>query len=1151
MRNFGIRQTMPSWQEPNHQMLLTMKLTIVLMTVALLRVQAGVFSQNVNLTGKDMTLKKIFSVINKQTGYDFFYDRELLKSAKPVTLDVKNAPIQDVLRLCFADQPLGYDIQSKTVFVTKKAVPAEPVVSPVLQTGDGLPPSMDIHGRVVDSLGNPLQGASILIKGEKRGGSTDAKGDFLIRSAGDHPVLVVSYRGFATQEIQLTQPPVKALIITLHQTSDPLDAVQIIAYGTSSRRFSVGDIASVTAEDIAQQPVTNVAEALEGRIPGLLVSPMGGGIPGATVNLQVRGQNTVQPSFNSPIIYSQPLIILDGVPTANQNNSQLQLDNSFTGLVGLSPLNNLNPADIESITVLKDADATSIYGSQGANGVMVITTKRGHAGKTAFTLNINTTPNSPAVNLQMLNTTQYLQLRRETLSLDGVSLTDPNVAASVPDLLKYDTTRYTNWFKQFFDRVPVTNDVHATVSGGSGSDSYILSGGFTNTPYNLPGGFADRRLTLHTGAHHASVDHKFTVDFGVDMGYDKNNAPFSASPGQAMSLVPDYPAMSTPSGALVWQYNGVVLPKQILAALKNPYDDEVFSLNSSIKMDYEIIPGLKVGGLAGYSRTDNKEYSANPAAAQDPSYTPFTYANFGNSVNQSVDIEPQLNYQKYIHNGMLTGLLGGTYKESLSASNQQNGSNYADDGLLTSIEGAKSVINTDNSSIYKYVGAFARVNYIYASKYIINLTGRRDGSSNFGPTHRFGSFGSVGLGWIFSEEAGFKKTLPFVSFGKLSGDYGTNGTDGVAPYMYQPFYRVLTSTPPQFQGITPIVPNNVSNPNYTWASKRAINLHLDLGFIHDRILIGGSWYQSRTGNQLVSYPLPYITGFSSVVQNLNAKVQNRGVEITVNTKNIQHKNFTWNTTFNISTTRNKLLSFPNLASSPYAPIYAIGKPTNLIYGFKYAGINDTTGLFQFYKGDGKTKTSSNLTYSPASLGGDEFPLAVQQANFYGGMGNTFTYKAFTLSLFIQFSKAVQFNYMKAIYGAGGIGGANNVPTFVLNKIWMHQGDKDAIFQRPTTGIYSSTASPLGGEAQQMIQAFDASSGALSNDTYVRLKTLAVSYKLPAKWINPVRMQNGSVFLRVQNLLTFSNYKFGDPELPGQLYGIPTQRAVSGGISLGF
>ena len=1099
---------------------------------------ANLYSQQISISERNVSLEDVFSKIEKQSGYQFFYNDRLLQMAHDLTINVTNVSVKEALDACFKNQPLSYSIVNKTVVVEKKK-------------SESNNKTFVIRGVVHDQDGNPMPGVTVVVETTSRGTFTDSNGNFALQVRSDDKALIFSFVGTHKERIGISKG-VKHIYMVMHRQDSKLDEIQVTAYGETTRRFDVGNVSSISGEELRSQPVANISLALQGRVPGLEVTPLGGGIPGAAVNLQVRGQNTLASTPSSGQVYDQPLIIVDGIPTAMQNNSSVQFLNSFIAGSGLSPLNSLNPNDIASISVLKDADATSIYGSQGANGVIVITTKRGKSGKTAFNFSVNMGPNSPTDNLKMLNTQQYVALRKRAVELDGIDLNSlsSGYRSSFYDLLTYDTTKYTDWVKKFFNKNPINLDVHASISGGAGENSYIFSGGFTRSAYNLPGDFADSRYTFHHGSHYATYNRKFTMDFGVDLSYDKNNSSVSSQIGEAMTLAPNTPDMLTPDGELVWDYNGMTI-NNLIAQTKQPYSMKMFSLQSNIKLNYELYPGLKIGVLAGYSRGSTREYSAVPAGTQDPNEYISRTATFGLGISQSIDIEPQLNYRKMIGNGVFTALVGGTYKRNTSYSNRQVGSGYPDDAFLKTIEAATDVMFYDNSSIYKYVGAFARLSYIYNNRYIVNLTGRRDGSSNFGPNNRFGNFGSGGLGWIFSEEDAFKKALPFISFGKIAGNYGTNGTDGVAAYNYQAFWKIYNSNPSTFQGAIPLIPNNLYNPDYSWASKRSLSISMDLGFIENRILLHGNWYRNRTVNQLSSYPLPSQTGFTSVVQNIDAKVQNKGIELSLTTKNIQGKNFNWTTTFNISRNRNKLLSFPNLESSSYAGTYEIGKSVSTQYAFKYAGVDPETGIFQYYKADG-TKTSSGLSYTRVANGGDMVPVSSGTPDYYGGLGNAFTYKGLSLNVFFQFKKAYSKNYLYSMYnGMSGPGGAGNIPEYMLNKIWSGPGDDHAVMQRPTTGSYVPGMNAMATEAQTAANYFPNSTGAYSNIYYIRLKTLSLAYQLPEKWTHNVHMSDCRVYLNAQNVFTVTNYKFGDPELPGQLYGIPTQRVVSLGLSLNF
>jgi TonB-linked SusC/RagA family outer membrane protein len=923
--------------------------------------------------------------------------------------------------------------------------------------------------------------------------------------------------------------------------------VEVIAYGTDTRRFSVGSTVTITAKDIEQAPVTNVLQALQGLAPGVTALNTSGG-PGSTVQIQVRGQNSLMSDPTSRFgPYDQPLFIVDGVPFATQNvnqNSMVSLaggngsyTNGMSYYAGLSPFSSINPRDIESVTVLKDADATSIYGSQGANGVVLITTKKGKAGKLALDLSVNTAVNATARPIKMLNTDQYLALRKEAVANDGITLT-PSLANSFPDLLVFDQNKYTDWYHQFFGKTASMTDVHAGLSGGTGNTTFIASVGYTNTGYNFPGNFKDDRFTFHGAIHHSSPNNRFTLDLGSDVGYEANNSSGAPNLMEAYLLPPNLPDLVDPSGKLVWNYDGIDLTsQQQYGYIKQISYLHTLNNNSYLQMAYKIAGGLSLAVNAGFSRVTTDEYSDNPLAAQAPGPYTISSAELRTADQQTINVEPQLHYIHSLGKGLLTALVGGTYKKNINLSTSETGEDFQNDNLLGSIGSADEVYASNSNIYYKYDAVFGRVNYIYDQKYIVNLTARRDGSSNFGPGRQFGNFGSAGLGWIFSEEKGFKRLFPYISYAKLAGNYGTNGSDGVAPYQYQAYWNANGYT---YQNIRPYNPANLFNPDYSWAVKESWNGSLDLGFFHDRLLFNATAYLGRTSNQLVNYPLPSQTGFNEVTENLAATVQNKGLEFTLTSNIINTKKVKWSTSFNISTNRNTLIAFPGLATSSYANKYTIGKSTAEVVGFRYKGLNPTTGIFEFYNGKGAV-TDSNMLYSAISAGGDEQPIVDPVMRFYGGFRNVVSYKGLTLTVLFTFSDQIAQNYLYQIYSMFP-GGMNNQITQVLNH-WKKPGDVSAL-EKVTTGYTRSAA-------YYAASYFTNSSGAYGDDFYIRLKTLSLTYSLSSSFLKKIRVQACNIFCNTENLLTITNYKIGDPETPGTFYSIPLQRTVALGLSFDF
>jgi TonB-dependent starch-binding outer membrane protein SusC len=1125
----------------SQNLLRVMKLTTVLLLAGCLQVSARGFSQNVTLSEKHARLETIFQEIRKQAGYEFLYNSQMLADAKRVDIEVANASVDLALQISLKDQPFSYVIRGKTIVITPKS--PIPVAQSAGNVADQPVPPGDIHGRVADSSGAPLAGASVIVKGRKTGIQTNLRGEFDLKGIATGTVLVISYTGFVSVEMVVHDE--QYLFVRLKQSQDLLDQTVVQAYGTTSRRFSVGSISTVTADEIGKQPVSNVLLALDGRVPGLLITPTNGA-PGASVGTQIRGQNTLS-SRPYGGISDQPLFIVDGVPFAPQNGNLSSFLNSDFAGVGISPLNNLNPANIESISVLKDADATSIYGSQGANGVIVITTKKGKSGPTTLHLKVGTGPNRITRNLDMYNTQQYLQMRRQAAANDG--LTGSMSVNDFPDLLVFDTTKYTNWSKKFYGGASNNTDVYASVSGGAYNNTFILSGGYTRSTFNVPGNFADNRWSLHSGLHHNSQDHRLAVDFSNDLTYDRNNSSASSAIGQALTMAPNLPDLLDSKGNLVWSYKGTDISNyQLLSALKTPYLMQSFTFNNSLRLGYQLGSGLSFSTGLGYSLVYSKQQSASPLNSQNPASSPSATADFGTGDFQTINIEPQLDYKKNIGAGVLTALVGATYKQVTNSSNEQDGSGYTDDALLGTIGAAASVYNSDNYSIVKYAGVFGRLGFVYDKKYIISLTGRRDGSSNFGPDHLFGNFGSAGLGWIFSEEKAFHRWVPVISYAKVAANYGSTGSDGVAPYMFQPFWKLANSyTYPLFEGTRAYFPANLSNPNYGWASKQALNLSMDLGFFHDRLLINGTWYQNRTGNQLTSYPLPSQAGMNSVVENFNATLQDRGWEFSFTSTNIKTKNFRWSTNFNISANRNKLVAFANIEKSSYASVYTVGKSTNLQYGFRFKGINDTTGVFQYYTGKGAATYTP--TYTRVSAGGDQVELGNTEPKYFGGVGNSFSYKGWSMSFFLHFSEAMAHNWLEGVYSGAIPGSMSNLPTQLkLSDFWQASGDK-VVLERLTSGTYSANTN--GQLANRAANYFTSSSAAYSNDFYIRLQTVSLSYTLPADALKKAGVKSCSIYVNAQNLLTITNYKFGDPQTPGSFISVPLQRIVTGGLTLDF
>jgi len=450
------------------------------MLIAFLQVSATTLAQKVTLSATNAPLSTIFNQVKKQTGYDFAFTGKVLEQAKPVTIHVKNEELKDVLQKIFDGQPLDYTIEDKSVTVTIK----QPNILDKLKAALHLN-TIDVTGKITDETGQPLPAATVIVKGTSNSTITDAKGNFALKHVDNNAVLKISFIGYLTKEVNASSDLSN---VKMEVANSKLDEVQVIAYGTTNDRLSTGDVTTVSAKAIEEQPVANPLLALEGRVPGLFVTQTTG-LPGAGVFMQIRGQNSLGQG-------NDPFYVVDGVPYTSLLLPNLGniLGQSDPGNTSGNPLSFINPDDIESISVLKDADATSIYGSRAANGAILITTKKGKAGETKVNANLQNGWGQVADMLPVMNTQQYLKMRHEALNNDAIT---PSLANGDYDLLLWDTTRNTNWQKKLIGGTAQYMDYNASVSGGSANTQFLVGSTYHRETTVFPGNFSDEKAAIH------------------------------------------------------------------------------------------------------------------------------------------------------------------------------------------------------------------------------------------------------------------------------------------------------------------------------------------------------------------------------------------------------------------------------------------------------------------------------------------------------------------------------------------------------------------------------------------------------------------------------------------------------------------------------
>jgi TonB-linked SusC/RagA family outer membrane protein len=971
--------------------------------------------------------------------------------------------------------------------------------------------SQPIKGIIVSASGNVIQGAAITSSSAKVTVISREDGSFEIMTRRLPDTLLITHVSYQPKQFIITTAATISII--LDEATNKLDETVVIAYGTTTRRLNTGSVSGINAKEISKQPVSNPLTALSGRLAGVTVTQQSG-VPGASVKLQVRGRNSIAQG-------TDPLFIIDGVPFAagnqaiNQNGSLLT---SETG-TGLSPFQSLSPSDIESIEVLKDADATAIYGSRGANGVVLITTKKGKAGKAKLTANIYHSTSSLTRTMEMMNTQQYIAMRREAFANDN--LTPNNNTA--PDLLLWDTTRYTDFKKMLFGHSAPTTNAELSLSGGDVFTQYRIGGSYRNesTVFN-------KSMNAWRAAANLSLQHTTTggrLNIIASVHYTNNHSNLTpADAGLFLASPPDLPELYDSTGKLNWQKGGVNFTNPLYYRYQQ-YTIQTENLSGRLSLSYKPFSFLTLRTALGYNTLRSDETSVFPIAAQNPALAPLGALELGTNYFQSVIFEPQAEYQQAIFGGRLSVLAGATFQSNNNLGTHIKTSGYTSDNLINALAAGPTLeYKSNNQSKYRYNAIFARANYNYANKYLVNLSGRYDGSSRFGPGNQFSAFGAIGAGWIFTNEKLFKQSLPFLSYGKLRGSYGTSGNDQIGDYQYLDAWSAANP----YLGNTALSPTNLLNPDYHWELNRKLEAAIELGFLKEKLLLNIAWYRNRTGNQLVNYRLPSQTGFTSVVQNLNAVVQNTGAEIELTSHNIETKNFSWSTALNLTIPRNKLLSFPGLETSSYANTYVMGHSLNTVYRYRYTGVDPATGVFTFDDID-KSGTLSTADYQ-ASMTTD--PI------FYGGLQNNFSYKGFQLSVFAEFRKQQGRNYLYSLYNTKYVPGLMyNAPVLALDR-WQKTGDV-ATIQRYTVATTSA--------AYRATSSFLLSDGIYSDASFIRIKTVSLSYDLPASLLKKAGVRSGMLYINAQNLFTITRYKGSDPETQN-LWQLPPLKTIAIGIS---
>lgn len=1123
--------------------LLIMKLTTFILIVTLMQASATTFGQRITINQSKISIKQILSEIKKQTGYGVLIRSKGLDLNRKLNASFNDRPIEDVFITAFGTN-YSYTIEDQVIVVRKMEERS------FLDKNVKSLQEIEVKGKVVDENGRGIPGVTVRVKEGKYAILTSTDGSFFIKGVDKYATLIFTFIGYNIKEAKVQEEMGN---IQLKLADNALDEVQVIAYGQTTRRFDIGNVSSISSKQIENKPVDNVLLALQGEVPGITIRKVNG-YANSGISTQIQGIASLANS-------NSPLYVVDGVPIPSQmplrgsavggdSNSGSDFFIPSGATISGNPLNFLNPQDIASVSILKGADATSIYGSRGAMGVIMITTKKGTSGDARIDIMAQEGFSQYPKFLKLMDLEQYLQMRRDAFKNDGLPI--PNISIDPNDSNYdlngfWDNSRYTDWQETLLGGTAHYSDYNASLSGGSAQTQYRLSANYQNqTTVLRRDDLMNQKLSMNSNLSHVSTNQRFKLNFSANYQYDDNKAPDRDLTSSAVQMSPVAPSLYHEDGTLNWALdaNGNPTRKNPLAMLEIQSKQITTNLISNLRGSYQLLKNLEISSTIGYTSLRLDEILSTPSMFYSPTEIrngakPSSF--FNNAQNQSWSIEPQVSYRAAIGKGKLEILVGAALNSRSSRQTnsivQYNTDLQLDDPGAGAIQGGLGRIIDK----YRYGSLFSRAGYIWDNKYLVNASLRRDGSSNFGSNNRYHDFFSVGGGWIFSEEKLFKDNARWLSYAKIRGSYGTTGSDNIGSYGYLTTYN-NRSLQNNYQQLPLLLANNLPNSDLQWEKTSKLDFGLDLGFLNNRILLNSTYFRNRSDNQLVNNSIPSIGGATSYRSNLDAVIQNTGFEFSLSTENLKSKDFSWRTSLNVSSYRNKLLSFPQLDRSSLAYTFVVGQPISSTKVYDYVGVDPQSGLYQFRKKDG---TITSDIYS-LDLARDGVSVNRSMMRYAGGITNTFVFRNIEFSFLVDFSIKDGPVYGGWPLGAfsgndGGYGGFGNQPAYVSD--YWKGPNQQGTYQKPSSILY--------GDAFWATNDYFANSTFnVKNTSYAKLRNVNLTYRLPESLLGWAKLRSGSVFANAQNVYTLTAFRGADPESADPL-GLPPLRTLSFGVRLGL
>jgi TonB-linked SusC/RagA family outer membrane protein len=1062
------------------QIIMQLKGTVFLLLITCLHVSAAVYSQRVTLSVKKMPLQKIFAEVITQTGVSIVYSEKVLSNTKPVSLSVKGASIQDVLDLCLKDQQLTYTLEGNS-FVIRRTPSSNAM--PARLTADTL---ITVSGTVKAADNTPLPGATVMVKGSSKGTQTNEQGQFQLRDIPTTAVLVISNIGFITQEAPI--PASRVLNISLPEDTKNFNEVVVVGYSDKKKSELTSAVSVVSSEKLKDVTTNDVGSMLQGKVAGLQVINSSG-VPGSAAEIRLRGVSSVNAS-------QSPLYVVDGI-------------------IG----GNYDPNDVENITVLKDAGATAMYGSQANAGVIIITTKKGRGGKTRFEAKVTTGIRRPDYGKITMMDGAQLYERHKDFYRDYIPGAADN--SYKVDLLKFYAERPRelrnqnyNWLDAMFRSAPMQN-IYLSASGSNEKNEYYTS----ITYYNEKGTFLNtnfQRINLrgnstHHFSKHVSVTNNINLSAATGKSFNYDDVfyaylnmpwdnPYDAN-GQAVYVDGNTTAK--------WWSRDKTNPIHTIQHSNHPYKS--FNANYDLNLNIQITDWLSFSsnnrGAVNYNK--GTDYYSPVVAGQ---YNNTGFLNELGTLNYGVISNDLLKFNFRLGSDhSITGLAGIAIENSKTEVVGASGKGLPESLTVLNVVSNSQLVNGFNDQAILQ-SLISQVSYGYKEKYFLTGSYRVDGSTNFPRANRYGSFPAVSAAWLMSNEP-FLQQHAFIDNLKLRVSYGVTGTQDIGSSRYLGLYGLSS----QYNGGTAATPLQLPSPELTWESKHQMNAGVDIGLFR-RINLTVDAYNNTTKNLLLQVSQPLSIGFEQRWENAG-EIVNKGIEIGINSVNIKTKDFEWNTDFNINFNSNKLQKLPSdiIRTQPTWSISQIYRNGGNLYEFympKWLGVDAQTGAAQWETierdADGKI-ISRGVTSDYASATYQEVGSALPK--FQGGINSQWKYKGLALNVNAYFlsGNKVFSNSLRFVMNDGQEPYYNQIVLPDGYRTWTKPGDN------------ATEPSP-----QNAANATETSTRYLKSGSFLAIRNVSLSYSLPKLWVNTLRLEDVTLSLSADNVYTFTKFLGQDP-----------------------